>query len=123
ECVGESEMVFFGEERDWKEDLCDDIKIDMAELLEIAKRNRCAYMQAEDVKVAQLWVALAEVYKHQRKLESRLEKVEAAIKAISQMGEAAKRDALRKKIVDTFKAKTPEEKETVEKIVDTLMEF
>ncbi|MCX8178597.1 MAG: hypothetical protein N3D75_02070 [Candidatus Aenigmarchaeota archaeon] len=116
-------MVFFGEERDWKEDLCDDIKIDMAELLEIAKRNRCAYMQAEDVKVAQLWVALAEVYKHQRKLESRLEKVEAAIKAISQMGEAAKRDALRKKIVDTFKAKTPEEKETVEKIVDTLMEF
>ncbi len=116
-------MVFFKEEKDWKEYLCEDIKIDMAELLEIAKKNRCAYMQAEDVKVAQLWVALAEVFRYQRKLENRLEKIEQAIKAISEMGDVAKREALREKAREMLKAKTPEEKDKVERIVDTLMEF
>ncbi|MEM5777721.1 MAG: hypothetical protein QXJ06_04745 [Candidatus Aenigmatarchaeota archaeon] len=116
-------MVFFKEERDWKEDLCEDIKIDMAELLEIAKRNRCAYMQADDVKVAQLWVAVAEVYKHQKKIESRLERIEQAVKAIAELGDVAKREALREKAREMLKAKTPEEKDKVERIVDTLMEF
>lgn len=116
-------MVFFGEEKDWKEYLCEDIKVDMVELLEIAKRNRCAYMQADDVKVAQLWVAVAEMHKEQRKLEERLEKIETAVKAIAEMGDVAKREALREKMRETLKPKTAEEKEKIEKIVDTLMEF
>jgi len=116
-------MVLFGEEKDWKEDLCDDIKVDMAELIEIAKRNRCAYMQADDVKVAQLWCALAEVFKNQRKIESRIERLEGALKAMAELGEAAKREALREKAREMLKPKTAEEKDKVEKIVDTLMEF
>jgi hypothetical protein len=116
-------MVLFGEEKDWKEYLCEDIKIDMAELLEIAKRNRCAYMQADDVKVAQLWVALTEVFKQQKKLESRLEKIEQAVKAIAELGDVAKREALREKARELLKAKLPEEKDKVERIVDVLMEF
>jgi len=116
-------MVLFGDEKDWKEYLCEDIKVEIAELIEDAKKNRCAYMQADDVKVAQLWCALGEVYKKVKSVEERMKRMETAVKAIAEIGEVAKRDAIRDKIRDVLKPKTAEEKERVEKIVDTLMEF
>ena len=45
------------------------------------------------------------------------------MKALSEMGDVAKREALREKAREMLKAKTPEEKDKVERIVDTLMEF
>lgn len=116
-------MVLFGEEKDWKEFLCEDIKVYMAELIEEAKKNRCAYMQADDVKVAQLWCALAEVSKRLKGVEAKLDKIESAIKVITEIGEIAKREAIRERMRDVLKPKTAEEKEKVERIVDTLMEF
>jgi 5'-deoxynucleotidase YfbR-like HD superfamily hydrolase len=116
-------MVLFGEEKDWKEFLCEDIKIDMAELLEDAKKNRCAYMQADDVKIAQIWCALAETSKRVKNVESKIAKLETAVKAIVEIGEIAKRETIREKMRDVLKPKTAEEKEKVEKIVDSLMEF
>ena len=116
-------MVLFGKEKDWKEYLYEDTQVEIADLLERAKKHRAAYMQADDVKVAQLWCALAEVLKQVKNVESRLDKMETAIKALVGMGEVAKKELLREKLRDMFKPKTGEEKEQVDKIVDTLMEF
>lgn len=116
-------MVLFGDEKDWKEFLYEDMQNEVADLLERAKKHRGAYMNAEDVKVAQLWCALGEVLKTQKNLEGRVETLETAIKALVGMGEAAKKELLREKLRDMFKPKTAEEKEQVDKIVETLMRF
>lgn len=116
-------MVLFGEEKDWKEFLCEDGQVELCELLERAKKHRCAYMQADDVKVAQLWCALTEVAKELKETKAKLARVENSIKAIAKMGDAAKREMLRERMKEVFKPKTTEEKEQVDKIVDSLMEY
>ena len=115
--------MLFGEEKDWKEFLCGNAQVELAELIERAKQHKCAYTQADDVKVAQLWCALVEVSRQLKSLEERVEKSEVALKGIAEMGEIAKRQALRDKVSELLSAKTKEEKEQVEKIVDVLMEF
>lgn len=116
-------MVLFGEEKDWKEYLYEDMQAELADLLERTKKHRAAYMRADDVKVAQLWCALGEVLKQLKDVDSRVTRLETAIQALVGMGEVAKRDLLREKLRDVFKPKTPEEKEQVDNIVETLMEF
>ncbi len=119
----QGDKVLFGEEKDWKEYLCGNAQVELAELIERAKQHKCAYMQAEDVKVAQVWCALTEVASKVKKLEARLERSEVALKGIAEMGELAKREGLREKVRTLLSAKSKEEKEQVEKIVDVLMEF
>lgn len=116
-------MVLFGEEKDWKELLCGNLQVEMAELIERAKQHRCAYMQADDVKVAQLWTAVAELSRQLKKLEERLAKSEVTMRGLAEIGTVAKRQALRERVSELLKAKSSEEKERVEKIVDVLMEF
>lgn len=113
----------FGKEKDWKEFLYEDTQVEIADLLERAKKHRAAYMRADDVKVAQLWCALAEVLKQVKNMDDRLQKMETAIQALVGMGEVAKKELLREKLRDVFKPKSGEEKEQVDKIVETLMEF
>ena len=115
--------MLFGEEKDWKEFLCGNAQVELAELIERAKQHKCAYMQADDVKVAQLWCALTEVSRQLKAVEERIDRAEVALKGIAEMGEMAKRQTLREKVQDLLKAKNKEEKEQVERIVDVLMEF
>ena len=117
-------MIFGNkEEEDWKDLLCGSAQAELAELIERTKQHRAAYMQAEDVKVAQLWCALTEMSRQMKKLEERVVKAEAGMKGMAELGNVAKRQALREKIGDFMGAKTRDEKEQVEKIVDVLMEF
>lgn len=116
-------MVLFGEEKDWKEYLYEDFQAEIADLLERTKKHRSAYMQADDVKVAQLWCALGEMLKQLKDVDSRVKRLEIAIQAFIGMGDVAKRELFREKLRDIFKPKTPEEKEQVDKIVESLMEF
>ena len=115
--------MLFGEEKDWKELLCGNAQVELAELIERAKQHSCAYMQAEDVKVAQVWCALTELSRQIKAMEERVEKSEVALKGIAEMGELAKRQALRDKVQGLLQAKSKDEKEQVERIVDVLMEF
>lgn len=115
--------MLFGEEKDWKELLCGNAQVELAEIIERAKQHKCAYMQADDVKVAQVWCALVEVSRQVKSLEERVEKSEVAFKAMSEMGELAKRQALSEKVSDLLKAKNKDERDQVDKIVDVLMEF
>ena len=115
--------MLFGDEKDWKEFLCGNAQVELAELIERAKQHKCAYGQADDVKVAQVWCALVEVSRQVKAIEERLDRSEVAFKGIAEMGEIAKRQALRDKVSELLKAKNKEEKDQVEKIVDVLMEF
>ena len=119
----QGDAMLFGEEKDWKELLCGNAQVELAELIERAKQHKCGYMQADDVKIAQLWCALVEVSRQLKAMEERLERSEVALKGIAEMGEIAKRQALREKVSDLLKAKNKDEKEQVERIVDVLMEF
>jgi hypothetical protein len=115
--------MLFGEEKDWKELMSEEAQVELADLIEKAKKHRAAYTQADDVKVAQLWAALTEVSKQLKSIEGRLEKVETFVKGFAEVGEIAKKEALRERVGDLFKPKTSREREQVEKIVDSLMEF
>ena len=116
-------MLFGEEKEDWKELLCGNAQVELAELIERAKQHKCAYMQADDVKIGQLWCALVEVSRQVKTVEERVEKSETALKAVAEMGEIAKRQTLTEKVQELLKAKNKDEKEQVEKIVDVLMEF
>lgn len=115
--------MLFGEEEDWKELLSGKAQVELAEVIEKAKQHRSAYMQADDVKVAQLWAALTEVSMQLKGIEDKLNKMNFLADGFKRLGETAKRDAIRDRVTELFRPKTSMEKEEVEKIVDTLMEF
>ena len=72
--------MLFGEDKDWKELMSDDAQVELADLIEKAKKHRCAYSQADDVKVAQVWAALTEISKDIKCIDCRLTKVEEILK-------------------------------------------
>lgn len=115
--------MLFGEDKDWKELMSDDAQVELADLIEKAKKHRAAYMQADDVKVAQVWAALTEISSELKHIEGRLAKVESIVKSFAEVGEIAKKETLRERMSDIFKPKTSREREQVEKIVDSLMDF
>jgi hypothetical protein len=80
-------------------------------------------MQADDVKVAQVWCALTELSRQMKELSERVERTEVALKGLAELGEVAKRESLRDRLGELLKAKSKDEKERVERIVDVLMEF
>jgi len=115
--------MLFGEDRDWKELMCEKAQAELAELIERAKKHRCAYMQADDVKVAQVWAALTEVSRQLKDIECRIARSECINKGFTEIGQIAKKDTLRERVSDIFKPKTSKEREVIDKIVDALMEF
>jgi flagellar biosynthesis chaperone FliJ len=115
--------MLFGEEKDWKELLEEESKTELADIIEKARKHRAAYMQADDVKVAQLWAALTEISKQIKNLECRLTKSECIAKAFAELAEIAKKEALREKMSDILKPKTSKDREIVDRLVDSLTEL
>jgi hypothetical protein len=111
------------EEQDWKEFLSRDAQQILAELLDSAKDHKGAYMQAEDVKVAQIWAALIEMKKDMACYEEILEKVVGPFKAIVEVGEAEKKRAIERMVRDLVKPSTLEDEEATKKLVESLMKF
>jgi len=116
-------VIFGGDEKDWKEFLCGNAQEELAELIEKAKQHKCAYSQADDVKVAQVWCALTEVSRQMKKIDERLTRVETGVKGLTEMANITKRKYLRERISSILEPKLKAEKDEVEKIVDSLMEF
>ena len=61
---------------DWKENLCIEAEQELNELLESVKSHRCAYKDADNVQIAQMWCALVETKRTINKLDQRLKYVE-----------------------------------------------
>ncbi len=115
--------MFFNEESDWKECLTEDGKQKLAELFELAKKHKCAYMNADDVKIAQLWCAMAEFRQEFKETLDRVEKLAEPFRAIISMGDAEKRKTIERVVTDMLKPVREEDREATKKLVDSLMKF
>ncbi len=113
----------FNGKNDWKEYLNEEDKKILEELITIAKRHRCAYSQADDVKMAQLWCALVEMKKELDNTKALLGKVEEPFKAIVEVGEAEKKKAIERIITEIVKPTDKETQEATRKLVESLMKF
>ncbi len=107
---------------DWKEFLSEDARRELQEILEMARRHRPAYSQADDVRIAQIWSALIELRKEIKEIREITEKVAAPFKAIVEVGEKEKRRAIERIVTEIIRP-TTEQKESVQKLIDSLMKF
>jgi hypothetical protein len=108
--------------KDWKELLSESDQEILAQLLDSTKKHKCAFMHAEDVKVAQLWCALVEMRKEMDKLGELVGKVEEPFTAIVEMGEVEKRKTIDRMVRELLRP-APEQEEATKKLVDSLMKF
>jgi len=109
--------------KDWKNLLDDRTREELKELIDRAAKYRCAYSQADDVRIAQIWVALAEIAKDLKEIKEKLGKVEEPFKTIVEIGEEEKRKAIQRIIEEIIKPADKETQEVTRKLVDTLMKF
>ncbi|RLI96632.1 MAG: hypothetical protein DRO96_02615 [Candidatus Aenigmatarchaeota archaeon] len=68
--------MLFKNEKNWKAFLSLSDETILDKILERTAIHRPAYKNAEDVKVAQLWCALIELFKYQERLNKRLSRIE-----------------------------------------------
>ncbi|MFH7882483.1 MAG: hypothetical protein QW140_02070 [Candidatus Aenigmatarchaeota archaeon] len=115
--------MFFDKEKDWKECLSPEAQKIISELFEETKKHKCAYMNADDVKIAQLWCALIEIKKQFDEISKNIKKLEEPFKAIVEIGEAEKRKTIEKVVEELIKPESEEEKEATKKLVESLMKF
>jgi len=111
------------ENSDWKDFLAPEAQKTLADLLNAAKRHKGAYMQAEDVKVAQLWAALVELKKQLDEMQKLQVKTEEPFRAIVEMGDAEKRKAIERVIRGMVRPEDESAEEATHKLVDSLMKF
>ncbi len=108
---------------DWKECLAEEDKKILAELLRKAKRYECAYLRADDVKVAQLWCALIELVKEFREIKETVDALKQPFVKIVEIGNAEKRKAIEKIIKSLIKPTTEDQEKATQDLIDTLMKF
>ena len=76
------ELSKMGKKEDWKENLCIEAEQELNQLLEAVKKHRCAYKDAENVQIAQLWCGMIEMKKMFNKLDQRLGYVETVLNGL-----------------------------------------
>ncbi len=108
---------------DWKNLLDEKTKEELKELIERAAKHRYAYSQADDVRISQIWVALAEISKDLKEIKEKLGKIEEPFKAIIEIGEEEKRKTIQRIVEEIIRPADKETQEITKKLVDTLMKF
>lgn len=68
--------MLFNATKNWKKFLSVEDEMLLNELLLKGARNRGAYKNADDVKIAQLWCAMVETKKHINSVDERLRRIE-----------------------------------------------
>jgi hypothetical protein len=115
--------MFEKETEDWKDNLQPEDQKIMMELLDVAKRHKCAYCGAEDVKVSQLWCALIEMQKQINELKKQQMIASEPFKAIVEVGNTEKRKAIDRMIREILRPTGEETDEATKRLVDSLMKF
>lgn len=110
-------------DEDWKELLSRDSQKVLADLLEEASDHKGAYLNADDVKVAQIWAALIELKKDFDILKARVDMSSEPWKLMVAGAEEEKRRALERMVRDIIKPTEPGQEEATRKLVDSLMKF
>lgn len=65
----------FRAEKDWKQFLAPDDEEKLNDILKRAARHRGAYKNADEIKIAQLWSAVLELYKQNLILQKRMDEI------------------------------------------------
>jgi hypothetical protein len=108
---------------DWKECLSPEDKRILADVLNTTKRHKCAYCQAEDVKVAQLWCALVEMKKQMDEMQKVQTVLEEPFRAIVQTGENQKRKAIERIVREIVRPTEESSEQATQSLVESLMKF
>jgi uroporphyrinogen-III decarboxylase len=114
-------MIF--QKKDWKECLPEEIREKVKKAIEETLPYSCAVIQSKDARIAQLWVAIALLKKE---LEEKTKLIEIAVKpwkSIVEMGEIEKRKTIERIVTDLLQPKDKDQKEIVDKLVESLMKF
>lgn len=109
--------------RDWKELLDEQTKQTLRDILQKTQLYLPAICAADDSRTAQLWIALVLLKKELDEKSKLLEVAVQPWKAIIEIGESEKRKAIEKIITDIIQPKDKEQKEIIDKLVDSLMKF
>jgi len=110
-------------ERDWKEALDESTKQALKEILQKTQNYLPAISLADDSRIAQLWIAISLLKKELDEKTKLLEIASQPWKAIVEIGNAEKRKTIEKIVTDIIQPKDKEQKEIVDKLVDSLMKF
>ena len=92
-------------------------------MFDAAKRHKGAYLQSDDVKIAQLWCALVELKRENKELREQIDKVSAPFRAIAMVGNVEKKRAIQKLIGDIVRPTEEETSEATKRLVESLMKF
>lgn len=111
------------EGEDWKDYLAPDAKKLLADALASAKMHKGAYMQADDVKVAQLWCAIVELKKQLDSMQRVQMNLEEPFKAIVEVGEAEKKKAIERMLREIVRPTDLPTEQATQKLVESLMKF
>jgi len=76
------ELDRIGKKADWRENLSIEAEQELNQILEAVKKHRCAYKDAENVQIAQLWCGLIEIKRMINKLNDRLGYIETVLNAL-----------------------------------------
>ena len=108
---------------DWKQTLPIEEQQILAEILEKARRYEYAYLNAEDVKVAQVWCGIIELIKELRETREVVQRLAEPFRRIAEIGDVEKRRAIERIISEIVKPTDKETEEATKKLVDSLMKF
>lgn len=111
------------EAEDWKDFLSPEDQKILADLLNMGRRHKAAYTQADDVKTAQLWCALVELKKRLDEMQKIQLKLEEPFRAIVEVGEKEKRKAIERIIREIVRPTEEGTEEATQQLVDSLMKF
>jgi hypothetical protein len=110
-------------EEDWKDYLAPEAQMALVDILAAAKRHKGAYMQSDDVKIAQLWCAIVELKKQLDSMQALQTRVEEPFRAIVEIGESAKQKAIERVVREIVRPTDQSSEEATRKLVETLMKF
>ena len=108
---------------DWKNYLAPESQNILAKILEDTKKHQGAYMNADDIKVAQLWSTIIELKKEIDSLKKAQIKLEEPFKSIVDIGNTEKEKAIERVLRDIMRPTDESSEEATKKLVDSLMKF
>ncbi|MBI2547459.1 MAG: hypothetical protein HYW23_03365 [Candidatus Aenigmarchaeota archaeon] len=116
-------MELIKKKADWKDNLNDEDKPVMNQIIDSTKKHRYAYTSADDPKIAQLWTAIIELKKEMNKTQDMLGKLKEPWSAIVSVGEEEKRRTVEKLVQEIIKPVDETTQEATQKLVESLMKF
>jgi len=76
--------MIFHKEKNWKQFLSSADEEELNRIINRARNHRAAYLNAKEIKIAQLWCALLELKKEKNDIENRLKRLEFLLGGIEE---------------------------------------